>query len=274
MEKQTKEYIKKIFEGYKARKNRNELYKIDDDVPKIIITSYLSLVDKPTFKHLITKYKKNYIFCESRVEQNITKEEQQGLSDVYDYIQNFDFNRDNFNVFVTSLMIHNKLYRYCGDGTFGGKLRESTAILNDLNIEVEPPEDAKRIFNSYIAKGDYISEKYNNGDIFGYISDCVKLNVELIKLQPFADGNKRTFRSLLNLLFKRINIPPVYIEINERDEYKRALIQAMKATKEEDYNDIIQFYYYKICDSIINLDIKHSQVLELEEIEEVIRKKI
>lgn len=274
MEKQTKQYIAKIFEGYKSRKNRNELYKIDDDIPKIIIHSYLNLVERPAFKHLITKYKKNYIFCESRVELNITKEEQQGLSDVYDYIQNFDFNKDKFNVFITSLMIHNKLYRYCGDGSFGGKLRESTAILNDLNIEVEPPEEAKKIFNSYIAKGDYLAKKYNDGDIFGYIADCVKLNVELIKLQPFADGNKRTFRSLLNLLFKRINIPPVYIEINEREEYKRALIQAMKATKEEDYNDIIQFYFYKICDSIINLDITHSQVLELDEIEENSKKKI
>ena len=257
MDIEIREYINLLFEGYKLRKKENRLYASDDEIPKIIIKNYLELIEKPSFKDLITDYKNKYIFCESRVEPNLSKEEQMGLADVYDYIQDFDFDRENFNVFVTSLIMHNKLYKFCGDGNFGGKIRESTAILKDLNIEISSPEEAKRIFNSYIPKKDYIFEKYNNRDLFGYIEDCIKLNAELIKLQPFADGNKRVFRAMLNLLFKKLNIPPVYIEIEERLEYKKALI---KAIMNEDYNDLIQFYYYKICDSIITLDIKNSKI--------------
>lgn len=80
--------------------------------------------------------------------------------------------------------------------------------------------------------------------------------MDLIKVQPFADGNKRTFRALLNLLLKRINIPPIYIELDEALSYKNALF---KAIKENDYSDIINFYYYKICEAIvITLDIDKS----------------
>lgn len=262
MENETREFISLLFEGYKSRKKRNILYRNEDNVPKIIISEYINLVEKPAFKDLITSYKNRYIFCESRVETNISKEEQAGLGKVYDFINDFDFDKDNFNV-ITSMIMHNKLYSQCGDGSFGGKLRDSSAFLHDLNIDILPPYEASKIFNSYIAKKDYIFEKYNKGDIFGYIEDCVKLSADLIKLQPFSDGNKRTFRALLNLLFKRLNIPPVYIEIEERQEYKKALIKAMKAESDEDYKDLIQFYHYKICDSIITLDIHNSELANL-----------
>ena len=248
-----------LFDGYKKRKMENRLYSKDDRIPKIIISEYLNLVERPSFNKFISLYKRNYILCESKVEPNFSIEEQQGLADTYDYINDFDFSKDEFNVFTTSLIIHMKLFSHCGDGSFGGSLRDSTAVLNDVNIDVVPPHIAKKVFNSYIPKKDYILEKYKKGDIFGYIEDCIKLNVELIKLQPFADGNKRTFRSLLNLQLKLLNIPPIYIPAKERQEYKKVLI---KAIRDDDFKDIIQFYYYKICDAIITLDIKHSEILE------------
>lgn len=256
-----RQYISLIFEGYKKRKEENRLYVQNDNIPKIIIQEYMKIIEKPAFKDLISSYKKKYIFHESRVEKNTRKEEQKGLGEIYDYIQNFDFEKDEFNVFITSLIIHQRLYKYCGQG-FGGSLRENSAFLFDLNIDIASPEEAKKIFNSYILRRDYIFEKLNNGDIFGYIEDCIKLNVDLIKLQPFSDGNKRTFRALTNLLLKKLNIPPIYIEVDERLEYKKALIKAMQ---ESDYNDIIQFYYYKICDAIITLDINNSEIHELQE---------
>lgn len=256
---ETRNYISMIFQGYKKRKIENKLYNDNKNIPKIIIENYIKYVNKPSFKSLIDSYKKKYIYYEARVESNIRKEEQLGLAEVYDFIQSFDFSKNSFNVFITSLLIHQKLYSHSGK-EFGGTLRDNTAILYDLNIEVSSPNEAKKIFNSYISKGDFLLEKLNKGDVFGYINDCIKLNVELIKLQPFADGNKRTFRALTNLLFKRLNIPPIYIQTNERAEYKKVLIKAMNAKCEEDYNDIIQFYYYKICDAIVTLDINNSEI--------------
>lgn len=59
------------------------------------------------------------------------------------------------------------------------------------------------------------------------------------------------------MLFKRIDLPPVYIEVGEREEYKKNLAIAMT---ENDYNSLIRFYYYKICDAIMNLDISKSEI--------------
>ena len=248
-----------LFAGYQKIKENRNLYG-NTDIPLFIIDNYIHLIEKPAFSDLITRYKKMYIYNESRVEANFTKEEQAGLSEVYDYLQSYDYSKKDFNVFIEAMTIHHKLYSKCGDGSFGGHLRESTAVLQDLNVEVLPPLEAMKIFNSYIARGDFLKKYYEQKKIFKYIDECIKLNVELIKLQPFADGNKRTARALLNLLLKRINIPPVYIDESEYGEYKKVLIKALNATSEKDYNDIIHFYYYKLCDAIMTLDINNSEL--------------
>ena len=53
-------------------------------------------------------------------------------------------------------------------------------------------------------------------------------------------------------MFKIRNIPPVYIKARERTAYHLAM---NKANNEGDYSYINNFYRYKICDSIIELDI-------------------
>ena len=250
-------FISSMMEGYKKRKVENRLYSDDDFIPENIITTYYDFVIKPEFSFVINEYKKQYVFNEARVETNISKEEIAGLGTVYDYIQSFDFDKDYFNIFTTSLILHQKLYSKCPNPHFGGTLRDCDAILYDLPVDVPTAKVAKERFNQYIATSNDIFIPLESGDIFEYINNTVSLTADLIYLQPFADGNKRTFRALQNLLFKRIDLPPVYIDVSERDEYKKNLIIAMT---ENDYNSLIRFYYYKICDAIMNLDISKSEI--------------
>lgn len=98
-------FIKKMMEGYKKRKKEGNLYSSDNFIPENIITTYYGFVDKPKFSYIIKEYKKEFIFNEARVERNISKEEQMGLGEIYDYIENLDFSKDYFNIFVTSLLL-------------------------------------------------------------------------------------------------------------------------------------------------------------------------
>lgn len=250
-----REFIYHIFEGYKKRKESNNLYAIDSKIPENIITAYYQYTDKVNPDIIYRNYKKKYIYNESRVEFNITKEEQKGLGAVYDYINKFDFEKDKFNIFVQALYIHQKLYSECKDTSFGGQLRDGEVCLYDSNVEVLPPKDAIKFFQKYLGESDKIMGDLKSKNIFEYINECIKITTELIKVQPFFDGNKRTFRSLLNLMFKAKGLPPVYIKVKEREEYKEALLKAMI---DNDYTYLNKFYYYKICDSIYELDIEPS----------------
>ena len=139
---------------------------------------------------------------------------------------------------------------------FGGNLRDSQAILKDATIEVMDAEEAKKYFNSFITTSDQIFEPLLKGDIFGYIEKCIYTITELIKAQPFADGNKRTFRSLLNMLLKKVSLPPVYISANLRSRYKDVLLDAMQ---NGNYEELYNFYYELIESSIQELALENKE---------------
>lgn len=168
----------------------------------------------------------------------------------------------NIAKFKEARMAEDSLHHLTYKSKIGGRLRsndyEDEVMLKGTDIKVPKASDAMRIMNSYISKEK--KEEFNkilkDSNIIDYIAYCVKETTDLIKVQPFMDGNKRTFRSLLNLMLKAKNMPPVYVKSSESEEYKDALFKAMRG---EGYNEIIGFYLFKICDSIYELDIKPYQ---------------
>lgn len=259
MENNLRDLIVLIFEGYLIRKNEHRLYERDSLIPEQIISMYYQYNNHPQFNIIYNNFKRNYIYNESRIDETISEQERKGLSKVYDYIRDYDFSKKKFDIFVEALKIHTLLYSECPYPDFGGQLRNDGVILNNEIIEVPPASEAKKFFQSFIGKKLPEVDFNNPVSIFDYINSCIYITTELIKAQPFNDGNKRTFRALLNLMFKQYNLPPVYIKTKERAEYKDAL---MKAMKKRDYTSLNQFYYYKICDSIYDLDISGELKLE------------
>ena len=55
------------------------------------------------------------------------------------------------------------------------------------------------------------------------------------------------------MLFRIANVPPIYIRNKEKKKYQEAMNKALLLG---DYKYIKTFYYYKICDSIIDLDLE------------------
>ena len=298
-EEDIREIFALSFEFFKMSEAHKTIYKRDINASyvKRLISLYYKDI-KPDYSTMIYLFKKKYIYNESLVEKNDSKEERKGLGLVYDYIQNFNPATDYFNIMITAMNIHILLYKFLDDernkeiennylkikkeleiakknkdvrayrelkkklmdcsqtfDKFGGRLRDGDVTLLDTDVKVPSAEEAKIYFNSFLSKEKMIEYQnvLSSTDIFGYVEYCVKTIVDLIRYQMFNDGNKRTFRSLLNLMFKNKNLPPVYITTGERKQYKDALFKAMELN---DYKDIINFYYYKICDSIYELDIK------------------
>lgn len=237
--------------------HKNEDYHNLDEIAKKIILIYTRWGNVTDFTGVVEKFKKQYINGESKIENNETKEEKRGIGVIYDYICNYNFDQNGFNIFVNSIDIHTKLFSKCIGKEFGGSLRTEQAVLFDTNIEVASPAEAMKRYNEYIMKSDSIMEQLDKMDIFEYINGCLKIMVDLIKIQPFADGNKRTFRSLFNLMIKRKNLPPVYIGNEESGDFKKALLSAMV---DDNYEQLNRLYIRLICDSIVLLGLKEAQV--------------
>lgn len=265
-EEETNEYIKMLLDDYEGRKREKRLYQDKDEIPKIIIKSYYECIDEPNFNVLMKKFRRKYILNENKVESVHSQEERDGLGSVYEFIQNFD-DIKNINIF-TLLRIHQILYSKVPHPEFGGKFREEPARLQGYGIDIFPYEYiVSSINNLYlpvqklIREAVQLSQVKNPENLIAYIDKCIELKCHLIKIHPFKDGNGRSIRAFTNLLFSIANIPPIYIRNNEKEKYREAM---NKALNDNNYDDIKTFYYYKVCDSIIELDLNYNEEKERE----------
>ena len=259
---EARECILLLFDGYSNRKKNKRLY-AHDGVGEIIIKTYYSYVKKPSFDQIVYNFKRRYMYNENKMEDVHSKEEQKGLSCAYDYILKKD-DLSSISIYDLSY-IHEELYSKTAYPEFGGKYRnQDIYLLGDNNatgnVELTPYWNIthemnllKPVVENLVKEGLSLSNKANPEKLIEYIDKCVELKCKLIKIHPFRDGNGRSVRVFINLLFRLANLPPIYIENREKEKYQAAMNMALV---NENYQDIKDFYLFKICDSIIGLDVE------------------
>lgn len=255
------------FLGYKFRKYRGMLYSMDANVPINLIRLYYSEdIERANFDSLKKSFVNRYIKSESKLEDIHEQLEIEGLAEMYEYIH--EIPSDEFEMF-SIMQLHRKLYSKCPYPEAGGQIRQRNVYLPGTGTETC---DYSFIFDEFMKHEDTVKqlmqvakEMRTSGDysqIFNFVRECIILKCALIKIHPFEDGNGRTVRCFINRIFEEAGIPPVYIKVNERTEYHNAM---NKANNEGDFDQITGFYLYKICDSIIELDINERLKIEREE---------
>lgn len=255
------------FTKYKEKKKNASFYNSDDFIPQNLIKLYFSKdANHSDFKDIVSNFKKRYLEQESKLEGVHSIEEIEGLGLVYDYIRSDEWKKCA-NIYIIYL-INLRLFSLTPYPEAGGKIRNSDCYLRDSSINTCPynqidKEIAKLYFEfqELIKRGCMLGEIYatggqnkenNEDNLIDYINDCLKIKCKLIQIHPFSDGNGRTMRAMVNLLFKLAGIPPIYVKHVERSKYLEAM---GKAIEEGNFDYINKFYYYKICDSILTLDV-------------------
>lgn len=264
--KAVEEMMLTTFLGYKYRKQHNLLDFQDSIIPSSLIEMYYSgNVDRLDVNDINKRFVERYVENESFVEEVHDKWEIEGLGYMYEAMH--QMSEDEFELF-SIIELHRRLYTKCSIPGYGGRFRDSSAYLNGCPIDLSDPHD---IFPNLIDVEDVVtglkvfamqmrdSDDYSQLETF--IKECLKLKCRLIQIHPFPDGNGRTIRCFINKLFEMAGIPPVYISKQEKEEYRNAMNKVLgyKAAGEVDdescYEPLVSFYLYKICDSIIELDI-------------------
>lgn len=255
--------ILKSFQYYKRnRKFGDGVHKLDPMVTELIKMYYDANKEGIHFDNMKKSFVNRYITNETSVEgidylSKHGKEELKGLGKMYEYIHSDDVEY-MFDIF-TIKDLHQKLFSQSPYPDFGGNFRRSPAYLKGAKTNVC---DWTQIFRELANLDDEVKslremapEVRQLGDpelLLMYLDRCVELNAKMIKIHPFPDGNGRTIRGFTNKLMEDAGLPPVYIKVEERDEYLRCMSLAMD---QEDYSDLKRFYRYKVCDSIVELDI-------------------
>lgn len=247
------------FLGYKYRKNYSFLYSTDSKTPKELIKLYYSgEIERKDFDSLKRSFINRYIKNESALEEVHNKDEVNGIAVMYEDMH--AISKDEFELF-SLLTLHRDLYSKCPFPEAGGVIRQIPVYLPTTGTDTCDPSmifdelikiDDEGIVQNLLEIASTMRKTSDYSNIFDFVTEVVKLKCRLIKIHPFNDGNGRTVRCFINKILEEAGIPPVYIKLNERTEYHKAM---NLANNEGDYTSITNFYLYKICDSIIELDI-------------------
>lgn len=249
--------MQEMFMGYKQRKQRGQLYSADKDIPNTLIGFYYELADRMPFESLKNAFVSRYIKEESKLEGVHSPEEVAGLRVMYEYIHS-DESDYMFNIY-TLKELHEKLYSKVPYPEFGGTFRRDDVYLPGTGTEIAPWYMVRTLLDeldpavcNLWEMAPLVRTSEDADMMLDYLDRVVVLGCKIIKIHPFKDGNGRSVRGLINKLLEAGGLPPVYIKENERTEYHKAM---NKANNEGDYTDIKKFYHYKVCDSIVELDI-------------------
>lgn len=148
--------------------------------------------------------------------------------------------------------LNKKLFSYYPHPeSYGGCFRQSNTLVLGAKFETIPyhliPTEMLKI-------DDTVKSLINNKDTLSlseYIKAVIRVHHSLTVIHPFADGNGRTLRAFFNVLLIRGGITPIYIKLEEKDEYLNALSVADTCGS---YTELYECIYKVLLRSSVELN--------------------
>ena len=256
MDLNSQEFLEVSFLDYYSKIYKKNL-KDNDNTPINLIKTYFLYMDHMPFEKIADNYRRKYIYNENKLESVHNHSEREGLRIVFDYVLSDEWKKFS-NIYVI-LNIHSKLYSKVPHPEFGGKFRSANAFIAESDIKTSDFTEISNhiamlypVYDQLLKDARTLLENKQEEFLISYIDRAIELKCRLVEIHPFPDGNGRTCRALLNILLRSIGLPPIYVKNSEKDEYINAMDQAIR---KKDLSKIKKFYYYKICDSIYDLDV-------------------
>lgn len=183
--------------------NRIERLNLDDDVVAEIIADLRYNESESTY-------------CTDECKEIV---EVLGHSVMYDYI--YDTN-DKLDIYKVQ-KLHKMLYKYAPFPEAGGVYRQDNNFVTGADFETL---DYSQVVPAIIALDDPTKVLVDNIDSLSnseVIFEAAKIHHRLTVIHPFADGNGRCSRAVLNWIYRLKGLPPIYIKFPEKEEYYAGL---------------------------------------------------
>ena len=157
--------------------------------------------------------------------------------------------KETLNVY-DSFRLNKDLFAYYPHPEFGGNPRQNNVVVSGAKFE---PVDYHDIFPE-LAKVDeeikYHFEKRDSISISEYIKHVIRTHHRITVIHPFPEGNGRTTRAFMNVQLVRAGLTPIYIKVEEKNNYIAAL---EKVDTEKNYDDLYEVIFKVIIRSHIEL---------------------
>lgn len=119
--------------------------------------------------------------------------------------------------------LNRKLFSYFPNPEFGGNFRQSNTLVIGAKFDTV---DYSQIINHMVEVDKEIKEifsKKNSMSLSKHLESLFKIHHDLTVIHPFIDGNGRTLRVFLNIQLMMSGVSPVYVKVEEKKEYLKAL---------------------------------------------------
>ena len=119
--------------------------------------------------------------------------------------------------------LNRKLFSYFPNPEFGGNFRQSNTLVIGAKFDTV---DYSQIINHMVEVDKEIKEifsKKNSMPLSKHLESLFKIHHDLTVIHPFIDGNGRTLRVFLNIQLMMSGVSPVYVKVEEKKEYLKAL---------------------------------------------------
>ena len=159
------------------------------------------------------------------LEENADLIEVAGLKVAYDFAFDRAASAEQISVYDAKTF-NEKLFSMTPHPEYGGRFRESNTLVVGAKFETADYRSIPAKFLAARKELDTILEKEPSLTASEYIGAVVRFHHRLTVLHPFRDGNGRSTRGLVNMLFLQRGLPPVLFLEEDKSRYKDALAAA------------------------------------------------
>ena len=156
--------------------------------------------------------------------------------------------KDSLDIYYL-FTLNKLLFSHYPHPEFGGSARQNNTLVLGAKFETVDYHD---IF-SELAKVDTevkdFFSKRGKIPMSDYIKHVVRTHHRITVIHPFPEGNGRTSRAFMNVQLVRAKIVPVYIKVEDKTDYIRALA---RADQYGEYDELYEIIFKLIIRSYID----------------------
>ena len=147
--------------------------------------------------------------------------------------------------------LNRKLFSYYPHPEFGGSTRQNNTLVLGAKFETVDYHDIFAELTKVEEEIKTYYEKRHEISMSEYIKHVVRTHHRITVIHPFPEGNGRTSRAFMNVQFVRSGILPIYIKVEEKDSYIKAL---SRADSVGEYDELYEIVFKLILRSFIELN--------------------